>query len=140
MRRAGPILLAVIRVLALLVDFWPGLSLPDLRGEGTNRAIETKLGLDLRGGLKVEYRVDPSEGKVPSPADVEGVKGIIERRVSATGVAEPLVVTSGTDRIVVEVPGVSDTAAIRKLVGQTGQLVFVPTPSSMQPPAPGPRP
>ncbi len=48
--------------------------------------------------------------------------------MNATGVSEPVVVTSGTDRIVVEVPGVSDTAAIRRLVGQTGRLDFVPLP------------
>src|SRR5205814_10638505 len=68
-------------------------------------------------------------GKCPSVSDVNVVKGIIERRVNATGVSEPQVVTAGSDRIVVEVPGVSDTAAIRKLVGQTGALYFVPIPS-----------
>jgi preprotein translocase subunit SecD len=137
MRRAGPILIAVIGVLALLVDFLPGLTLPDFSGEGGQRPIETKLGLDLRGGLKVEYRVNPAGGKSPTLADLEVVKGIIERRVNATGVSEPVVVTSGSDRIVVEVPGVSDTATIRKLVGQTGQLVFVPIPQGMTPPAQG---
>jgi preprotein translocase subunit SecD len=128
-RRAGPILIAVIGVLALVVDFWPNLTIPDLSGEGAGRVIETKLGLDLRGGLRVEYRVDPAGGKAPSLADLNVVKGIIERRVNATGVAEPVVVTSGTDRIVVEVPGVTDTAQIRKLVGTTGQLQFVPLPA-----------
>src|SRR4029077_6141208 len=133
MRRTGPILIAVIGVLALLVDFLPGASVPG-GADGGNRVLETKLGLDLRGGLKVEYRVDPAGGKSPTLADTEVVKGIIERRVNATGVSEPVVVTSGTDRIVVEVPGISDTAAIRKLVGQTGQLQFVPIPTSMTPP------
>jgi protein-export membrane protein SecD len=135
-RRAGPILIAVIGVLALILDFWPNLSLPALTGDEGPRKIETKLGLDLQGGLKVEYRVDPAGGKAPTLGDVEVVKGIIERRVNATGVSEPVVVTSGTDRIVVEVPGISDTAAIRRLVGQTGQLQFVPIPSSTTPPAP----
>jgi preprotein translocase subunit SecD len=134
-RRAGPILIAVVGVLALVADFWPNLSLPAVSGDAGPRRIETKLGLDLQGGLKVEYRVDPAGGKAPTLGDVEVVKGIIERRVNATGVSEPVVVTSGTDRIVVEVPGISDTAAIRKLVGQTGQLQFVPIPSSMTPPA-----
>jgi preprotein translocase subunit SecD len=137
-RRTGPILIAVIGVLALLVDFWPNLTLPAITGsEGGARRIETKLGLDLQGGLKVEYRVDPNGDRIPSLADVEVVKQIIERRVNATGVSEPVVVTSGTDRIVVEVPGISDTEAIRKLVGQTGQLQFVPIPNSMTPPAKG---
>jgi preprotein translocase subunit SecD len=137
-RRTGPILIAVIGLFALLVDFWPNLYLPALTGgEGGARKIETKLGLDLQGGLKVEYRVDPRGDRSPTLADVEVVKQIIERRVNATGVSEPVVVTSGTNRIVVEVPGISDTDAIRKLVGQTGQLQFVPIPSSMTPPAQG---
>jgi preprotein translocase subunit SecD len=139
MRRTGPILIAVIGVLALLVDFLPNLTLPS--PDGTNRLIETKLGLDLRGGVKVEYKVDPVGGKSPTLDDTQVVKGIIERRVNATGVSEPVVVTSGTDRIVVEVPGVTDTAAIRKLVGATGRLDFVPLPPSEYgtASAPGPR-
>jgi preprotein translocase subunit SecD len=140
-RRTGPILIAVIGILALLLDFWPSLYIPALSGDAGPRKIETKLGLDLQGGLKVEYRVDPSGGKTPTLADVEIVKQIIERRVNATGVSEPVVVTSGTDRIVVEVPGISDTAAIRKLVGQTGRLDFVPLPRTEYGTAasPGPR-
>jgi preprotein translocase subunit SecD len=128
MRRAGLIFIAVLGVLAIAIDFLPGLTVPDLSGAGGNRLIETKLGLDLRGGLKVEYRVNAVGDKSPTPADVEVVRGIIEKRVNATGVSEPLVVTAGTDRIVVEVPGVTDTDQIRKLVGETGRLDFVPLP------------
>jgi preprotein translocase subunit SecD len=137
-RRTGPILIAVIGLLALVVDFWPNLYLPEFTGgEGGSRRIETKLGLDLQGGLKVEYQVNPNGDRQPSPGEVEVVKQIIERRVNATGVSEPVVVTSGTNRIVVEVPGISDTDAIRKLVGQTGQLQFVPIPTTMTPPTDG---
>jgi protein-export membrane protein SecD len=136
-RRTGPILIAVIGLLALVIDFWPNLYLPALSADAGARKIETKLGLDLQGGLKVEYRVDPNGNVQPTLGDVEVVKQIIERRVNATGVAEPVVVTSGTNRIVVEVPGISDTAAIRRLVGQTGQLQFVPIPSSGTPPTQG---
>jgi protein-export membrane protein SecD len=136
-RRTGPILIAVIGLLALVIDFMPNLYLPALTAEAGSRKVETKLGLDLQGGLKVEYRVNPNGDRKPTLADVEVVKQIIERRVNATGVSEPVVVTSGTDRIVVEVPGISDTKAIRKLVGQTGQLQFVPIPPAMTPPAPG---
>jgi protein-export membrane protein SecD len=127
-RRTTLLLIALVGVLALALDFWPNLTLPALSVEGGSRKIETKLGLDLQGGLKVEYRVIPAGGQTPSEADVNVVKDIIEKRVNATGVSEPVVVTSGTDRIVVEVPGISDTAAIRRLVGQTGRLDFVPLP------------
>jgi preprotein translocase subunit SecD len=129
-RRTGPILIAVIGILALFIDFWPNLYVPALTGDTGPRKIETKLGLDLQGGLRVEYRVDPNSGVAPTLADVGVVKQIIERRVNATGVSEPVVVTSGTDRIVVEVPGISNIDEIRKLLGQTGKLEFVPLPVS----------
>ncbi len=130
MRRTALILIAVIGVFALVIDFWPRLRLPGLDSESGARLIETKLGLDLQGGLKVEYRVTPTGGKTPTPADLEVVRGIMDKRVNSTGVAEPVVVTSGTDRIVVELPGVTDTASVRALVGQTGRLDFVPIPTS----------
>ena len=54
------------------------------------------------------------------------IKDIVERRVNTTGVSEPVVTTQGTDRVVVELPGVTDPEAVRKLVGTTGRLDFVP--------------
>ena len=54
------------------------------------------------------------------------IKDIVERRVNTTGVSEPVVTTQGTDRVVVELPGVTDPEAVRQLVGQTGRLDFVP--------------
>src|SRR5436190_2732672 len=127
MRRAGPILILLIGVLALLIDFVPGLMLPDTASaDGSWRAVETKLGLDLSGGLRVEYQAQAVDGKTPTPGDMGVIKDIVERRVNTTGVSEPLVTTQGSDRVVVELPGVTDPEAVRKLVGQTGQLDFVP--------------
>jgi preprotein translocase subunit SecD len=48
--------------------------------------------------------------------------------VNSTGVVEPIVQTQGSDRIVVELPGVNDPDPIRKLLGQTGRLDFIPLP------------
>jgi preprotein translocase subunit SecD len=127
MRRAGPILIVLIGVLALLVDFLPGLALPDSQSvDGSWRPIETKLGLDLEGGLRVEYQAIPVEGRNPGPGDMAVIKDIVERRVNQTGVSEPVVVTQGADRVVVELPGVTDPESVRRLVGQTGRLEFVP--------------
>ena len=123
MRKTGPILILVIGILALIVDFVPGLSVPD--AEGT-RVLETKVGLDLRGGLRVEYQALPVGDKAPRPEDLEVIRTIIENRVNSTGVSEPVITTQGSDRIVVELPGVSDPNAVRRLVGQTGSLEFVP--------------
>jgi preprotein translocase subunit SecD len=127
MRKAGPILILLIGILALAIDFLPGLHLPDTQSaDGTWRAVETKLGLDLEGGLRVEYQALPVEGKVPSAEDMAVIKDIVERRVNTTGVSEPVVTTQGADRVVVELPGVTDPEAVRQLVGATGRLDFVP--------------
>jgi preprotein translocase subunit SecD len=126
MRRAGPILIILIGVLSLFVVFFPGIKVPDSTSPSGSRTIETKLGLDLSGGLRVEYQAQVVEGKSPSPADMAIIKEIVERRVNQTGVSEPVVVTQGSDRVVVELPGVTDPDAVRQLVGQTGRLDFVP--------------
>ena len=127
MRKAGPILIFIIGILALLVDFVPRLALPDSQSpDGSWRPIVTKLGLDLSGGLRVEYQALPVDGIKPTPQNMAVIKDIVERRVNQTGVSEPVVTTQGNDRIVVEMPGVTDPESIRRLVGQTGRLDFVP--------------
>ena len=127
MRRAGPILILVIGVLALVINFWPGLQIPDpSNADGVWRTVETRLGLDLQGGLRAEYQAQPVGGKTPSAGDMSVIKDIVERRVNSTGVSEPVVTTQGSDRVVVELPGVTDPEAMRKLIGQTGLLDFVP--------------
>jgi len=109
MRKTGPILILIIGVLALFIDFFPNLRIPDGSSEG-GRLIETKLGLDLRGGLRVEYQAKQVGDKIPGAADLAVIRQIIEARVNSTGVSEPVITTE----------------AIRKLVGQTGRLDFVP--------------
>jgi len=128
MRRTGPILIVVIGLLALLVDFFPRLRLPIIGPEGGNAVIVTKLGLDLEGGLRVEYQALPVGDRAPDTEALGVIRDIVERRVNQTGVAEPVVTTQGTDRIVVELPGVEDPDSVRSLIGQTGQLQFVPIP------------
>jgi preprotein translocase subunit SecD len=124
MRRAGPILIVVIGLLALVAAIFP---VPVPGGAGAEaRTLETKLGLDLQGGLRIEYQVLPAEGKVPSRDDLNVMRSIIVNRVDKSGVAEPLVVVQGNDRIVVEMPGVTNFEQIEALIGTTGRLDFVP--------------
>ncbi len=128
MRRITPILILVVLAAALAINFWPNLTLPGLGAEGQPRQPETKLGLDLVGGLQVEYQALPVDGKVPDAGAMATIKTIVENRVNTTGVAEPVVQTQGADRIVVELPGVNNPDQIRQLLGQTGRLDFVPLP------------
>ncbi|HEX5014283.1 MAG TPA: protein translocase subunit SecD [Candidatus Limnocylindrales bacterium] len=126
MRKAGPILIVVIGIAALIINFVPGLRVPDATSPDGQRTLDTRLGLDLQGGLRVEYQAKQVGDKIPRPEDLEVIREIIERRVNATGVSEPVITTQGSDRVVVELPGISDPNAVRELVGQTGRLDFVP--------------
>ncbi len=83
------------------------------------------LGLDLLGGAHLEYQADLSGLKDQSPQDaMAGVRDVIERRVNAFGVSEPLVQIEGNDRLVVELAGISDVQEAIKLIGQTPFLEF----------------
>ena len=127
MRRAGPLLIIAIGLLALFIDFFPNAAVPGGDPDsGGWRELETKLGLDLEGGLRVEYLAQEVDGQRPDAAAMGLLRNIIEDRVNATGVSEPVVQTQGSDRIVVELPGVTNPDAIRRLVGQTGRVDFVP--------------
>ncbi len=84
-----------------------------------------KLGLDLRGGMHVVMEVDKSKLTPDEAADaVDRALEIIRNRVDKFGVAEPLIQKQGKDRIVVELPGISDRSRATALIGQTAQLEF----------------
>jgi preprotein translocase subunit SecD len=128
MQRALPIIVLTVFLVALLVAIFP---LPRPGGSG-GQTLETRLGLDLIGGLRGEYQVIATDA-TPVTADIlEKTREIIESRVNATGVSEPIVVTQGADRISVELPGVEDEGEIRKLIGTTGVLSFMPVPAALQ--------
>ena len=92
-----------------------------------------KLGLDLAGGTELVYKADMSQTPPEEQADaLSALQGVIERRVNLFGVAEPLVQTeragalSGTteDRLLVDLPGVTDIKAAVAALGQTPTLEF----------------
>ncbi len=53
-----------------------------------------------------------------------GARDIVERRVNSLGTREPTIVLQGSDRIVVQVPGLQDPKALKDLLGQTARLEF----------------
>jgi preprotein translocase subunit SecD len=85
-----------------------------------------QLGLDLKGGSHLVYEADLSK-KDPSLTDADAMSAVItkiERRVNEYGVTEPLIQQLGTDRILVQLPGVRDINEAIKLIGATAQLDF----------------
>ncbi|KKR48144.1 MAG: Preprotein translocase subunit SecD [Candidatus Curtissbacteria bacterium GW2011_GWA1_40_16] len=83
------------------------------------------LGLDLLGGVHLQYKADLSNIGTSSPGDaLAGVRDVVERRVNYFGVSEPLVQISGTDRLIVELAGIDDADTAIKLIGETPFLEF----------------
>jgi len=90
--------------------------------------LELKQGLDIKGGLQVVLTADMSSvEEVNRQSAMESLKTTIERRVDLFGVSESSVKTSitGEDyRLIVELPGVTDTMQALSLIGKTANLVF----------------
>jgi protein-export membrane protein SecD len=86
------------------------------------RPIEVRLGLDIQGGVRVLMRADQPD---VTPEQMSEVRRVIDRRVNALGVAEPIVQTAGSNRIIVELPGIQNPDAAIDLIRQTALLEFV---------------
>jgi len=84
------------------------------------------LGLDLKGGSQLLYEADLSQ-KDPSVSDAEAMNAVsakIQRRVNEFGVTEPTIQMLGTDKIIVQLPGVENISRAVSLIGETGLLEF----------------
>ncbi len=86
-----------------------------------------RLGLDLQGGTRIVLEAQPRPGVQVTPDKVDAAMRVIERRIDALGIAEPLLQRQGTDRIIVEFPGLQDPQRAKELIGRTALLEFVDT-------------
>ncbi|HUW09580.1 MAG TPA: protein translocase subunit SecD [Anaerolineae bacterium] len=134
MRERNLIILIIILVLAGIA-LWVDLPIdhPDWAQKilfwqpvGT-RNLELKQGLDLQGGLQVLLEADVPADEVLPDGALDAVKGIIESRVNALGVTEPLIQIQGGRRIIVELPGIEDPDQAVETLKGTGLLEFVAT-------------
>jgi len=83
------------------------------------------LGLDLQGGMRLVLEIDRSKLENRDDKDVlDRAYTVIENRINALGVAEPIIQKQGNDRIIVELPGLKDEAAAKSVIGKTAQLEF----------------
>ncbi len=83
------------------------------------------LGLDLQGGMRLVLEIDRSNLEKQDDKDVlDRAYTIIENRVNALGVAEPVIQKQGKDRIIVELPGLKNETAAKEVIGKTAQLEF----------------
>lgn len=88
--------------------------------------ITTELETEIEATAEGTIRLQPSEAalRARQTSAIEQSVEIVRKRIDAIGVAEPTVQALGQERVVVQLPGVQDPAAIRTLLGSTAKLTF----------------
>lgn len=105
-----------------------GSVLIQLRDEATADQVVTQLKKDLPklqaslDGNNVKITVSADEIQLIKEAAVKQNILTLHNRVNELGVAEPIIQQQGPDRIVVELPGVQDTARAKDILGRTASL------------------
>lgn len=120
MKKSKAIIVLLCTILALL-----GVGYIDLYGvnaQGDYSASDIKLGLDLAGGVSITYQVVGEE--TPDDTDMKDTVAKLQQRVEKYS-TEAIVYQEGTDRINIEIPGVSDANAILQELGKPGALYFI---------------
>ena len=91
----------------------------------TVRRVPLKRGLDLQGGMHLALEVDESKGPVPDKSKaIDNALKVVRNRIDEFGVAEPVVQKAGTDRIIVELPGIDDPRRAQDVVQKSAFLEF----------------
>lgn len=112
----------ILLVFVLLLGGFGYTAATGLGSEGSGSASSIKLGLDLAGGVSITYQVVGDEE--PSAEDMADTIYKLQQRVENYS-TEAVVYKEGTDRINIEIPGVSDANAILEELGKPGSLVFM---------------
>ena len=121
------IFIIVLLVLAVWVDLNDEIRLVNPFNDQVlySRKIETRLGLDLRGGLQTLLEADLPANSSVSSEELNITRQILESRANGLGVSEVVMQTAGDRRIVAEFPGVSNPEEVVAALQQTGLLEFV---------------
>ena len=126
MRRNRQLRMLILIIAIVAVAIWFDLpNNPGIHVFGIDKAIETRLGLDLVGGVQALLEAD-----LPKDVDIDAeamntARTIVENRVNGLGVSEAVVQQAGDRRIVVELPGETDPEKALAILRQTGLLEFV---------------
>lgn len=103
-------------------------------GQDFAQKFPFKLGLDLSGGVQLVYQADVTSIKPAEVKDaMDSLRDVIERRINTFGVSEPIVqieekggITGPVEeRLIVELPGITDVKRAVEMIGQTPKLEFM---------------
>ena len=136
MRRYARILIfiLVLVVLSGLAVGFKTIKIGNFERGGEDTIFGLTLGLDLQGGSHLVYQANllsepdvpgMTGERIPPTADqMDALKRTIERRLNSSGLGEPILQVLGEDRLLVQIPGVSDPDSAKALIGETAQLEF----------------
>ncbi len=122
------ILIIPLIAVAIWVDLSKQIIIPNPFNPQTNfidRNVETRLGLDLLGGLQTLLEADLPANATISSDDLNVTRQILESRANALGVSEVVMQVAPPRRIVAEFPGLQDPEQVIASLQQTGLLEFV---------------
>ncbi len=115
----------VVAIAALAIWFsYPPLDVHDKEGNIVEEG-KINLGLDLQGGMHLILQVDtsklsPNEAKDAPQRALE----VIRNRIDQFGVMEPVIQLQGKDRLLVQLPGITDRERAKEIIGRTAHLEF----------------
>jgi len=120
LRRLIPILILIAVAVWIVLPENPGLRIGSFEKD-----IRIVRGLDLQGGLRILLEADLPPDIEVSTEQMQTARDIVENRVNALGVTEPLVQLAGSRRILVELPGIENPDEAIATIKETGLLEFV---------------
>jgi preprotein translocase subunit SecD len=118
LKRLGVILILLIMSTFILLS--QPLDFLQIKRDGAG-PLGLKLGLDLQGGVQLIYQADLEN---VTSDQMKGLVQTIERRTNAFGVAEPSIQILGSNRLLIQLPGVDNIEEAKLLIGQTAKLEF----------------
>ncbi|MXY29955.1 MAG: protein translocase subunit SecD [Gammaproteobacteria bacterium] len=86
-----------------------------------------KLGLDLQGGMHLVVEIDDPDGTLTDEARADAIdraETVLRTRIDELGVEEPLIQKVGSDRIIVELAGISDENQAKDVIRRAAFLEF----------------
>ena len=91
----------------------------------TQKRVPLKLGLDLQGGMHLGLELDQAKQVSADPKrDLDLALTVLRKRIDEFGVSEPVIQKVGEERIVVELPGITEPARAKAIVQRSAFLEF----------------
>ena len=123
------LVIAVVVIAAGLILGFQTISISNFQRGSDNTILGLSLGLDLQGGSHLVYQATLTDPVTGAPVEVtqdqmDALKLTIERRVNSSGLGEPIIQLLGSDRLLIQLPGVSDPDRAKRLIGETARLEF----------------